>query len=169
MHVYKMHISSMHVLMMHVSMMHVFMMRISLIDHDACVYDARMYVAWCMYAGCRYVHEACIYDACMWEACQKWGRTNGRTNRQLNSRSRMYCCNIPLEAEVLFIYGIWQISLPKSGLLVDMLFPKCRSRALSLVFKLGKIICVKTILPYLKTLLTIISTLVSAQFPQNQQ
>ena len=42
-------------------------------------------------------YEACIYDACMCDACQKWGRTNGRTDGKLNSRSRIYLASYTLD------------------------------------------------------------------------
>ena len=113
-----MYASLMHLFIMHVSMMHVFMMHMSrILDPDACVHDARMYVA-CIYdpRSLTLMHicmmhipmildpDACMYDAGMNDAfihdlspyaCIPDagffpdGRTDGRTNGQADSRSRI--------------------------------------------------------------------------------
>ena len=54
--------------------------------HNGCTHDSCMHDACTQDAG---IYEAYIYDACVGDACKKWGRTNERTNRQLNSRSRI--------------------------------------------------------------------------------
>ena len=68
--------------------------------HDACIHDAYIHDACthhaCTHHACRKdagIYDACISDACICDACKKWGRTDertdGRTDRQLNSRSRI--------------------------------------------------------------------------------
>ena len=68
--------------------------------HGWCTDDARMMHGWCMHVWMMHIYPWSLtgrtsrfFDACMCDACNKWGRTDGRTNKQtdgkLNSRSRI--------------------------------------------------------------------------------